>query len=109
MNYASMNWSTKKVEGYLSGRLRHGPVLHWMAATSPSKRTPPTTGSHRGRRSRERIYGIVARIMALERATTGEAITGTFLHLGPAGWSYAVMATLGPKANDGSTLVKASW
>jgi phage terminase large subunit-like protein len=79
--FASMNWPTKKLEEVvLSGRLRHGgnPVLRWMAGNASIETDAADNWKPSKKKSRERIDGIVALIMALERATTQVPFTGTF-------------------------------
>ena len=70
--FASMSPPSKELEKLLlSRRLRHGgdPVLRWMASNVAVRHDP--TGNIRPdkARSRDRIDGIVALIMALDRAT----------------------------------------
>jgi phage terminase large subunit-like protein len=70
---ASMNWPTKKLEEIvLSGRLRHGgnPVLRWMAGNVSLETDAADNWKPSKKKSRERIDGIVALIMGLERAST---------------------------------------
>jgi phage terminase large subunit-like protein len=70
--YASMTWPTKKLEEVvLSGRLRHGgnPVLRWMAGNVSIEKDAADNWKPSKKKSRERIDGIVALIMGLERAT----------------------------------------
>jgi phage terminase large subunit-like protein len=77
--FASMNWPTKKLEEVvLSGRLRHGgnPVLRWMAGNVSIETDAADNWKPSKKKSRERIDGIVALIMALERATMDEAVVG---------------------------------
>jgi phage terminase large subunit-like protein len=71
--FASMNWPTKKLEEIvLSGRLRHGgnPVLRWMAGNASLETDAADNWKPSKKKSRERIDGIVALIMGLERAST---------------------------------------
>jgi phage terminase large subunit-like protein len=71
--FASMNWPTKKLEELvLSGRLRHGgnPVLRWMAGNASLETDAADNWKPSKKKSRERIDGIVALIMGLERAST---------------------------------------
>jgi phage terminase large subunit-like protein len=71
--YASMNLPTKKLEEIvLSGRLRHGgnPVLRWMAGNASFETDAADNWKPSKKKSRERIDGIVALIMGLERAST---------------------------------------
>jgi phage terminase large subunit-like protein len=70
--YASMTWPTKKLEEVvLSARLRHGgnPVLRWMAGNVSIETDAADNWKPSKKKSRERIDGIVALIMALERST----------------------------------------
>lgn len=74
--FASMNAPTKKLEELvLSGRLAHGgnPVLRWMASNVSIENDAADNWKPSKKKSRERIDGIVALIMALERACSGEA------------------------------------
>ncbi len=69
--YASMNWPTNMLEEViLAGRLSHGghPVLRWMAG-NVSIETDAADNWKRSKKSIERIDGIVALIMALNRAS----------------------------------------
>lgn len=71
--YASMSWPTKKLEAIvLSERLRHGgnPVLRWMAGNVSIEKDAADNWKPSKKKSCERIDGIVALIMGLERATT---------------------------------------
>jgi phage terminase large subunit-like protein len=56
----------------LSERLRHGgnPVLRWMASNVSLETDAADDWKPSKKKSRERIDGIVALIMGLERATT---------------------------------------
>ena len=70
--FASMNWPTKKLEEVvLSGRLAHGgnPVLRWMASNVSIEQDAADNWKPSKKKSRERIDGIVALIMAIERAS----------------------------------------
>jgi len=81
--YASMTWPTKRLEEVvLSGRLRHGgnPVLRWMAGNASIETDAADNWKPSKKKSRERIDGIVALIMGLERATTHEAMTGPYFY-----------------------------
>ncbi len=71
--YASMNAPTKKLEELvLSGKILHGgnPVLRWMAGNVSIEKDAADNWKPSKKKSRERIDGIVALIMALDRATT---------------------------------------
>jgi len=71
--YASMNWPTKKLEEVvLGGRLVHGgnPVLRWMAGNVSIEKDAADNWKPSKKKSPERIDGIVALIMGLDRATT---------------------------------------
>jgi phage terminase large subunit-like protein len=84
-SFASMNWRTKKLEEVVISRwLRHGgnPVLRWMGGNVSIETDAADNWKPSKKRSCERIDGIVALIMALERATTGEAVTGPLLMWG---------------------------
>jgi phage terminase large subunit-like protein len=84
--FASMNWPTKKLEKIvLSAKLAHGgnPVLRWMAANVSLETDAADNWKPSKKKSRERIDGIVALIMGLERATTHEAFTGRYFYWNP--------------------------
>jgi len=69
--FASMSPPTKELEKlYLSGRLAHGgnPVLTWMADNLVVRTDPAGNIKPDKERSREKIDGVVAMIMALDRA-----------------------------------------
>jgi phage terminase large subunit-like protein len=71
--YASMNWPSKKPEELvLGGRIAHGghPVLRWMAGNVSIEKDAADNWTPSKKKSIERIDGIVALIMALDRATT---------------------------------------
>ncbi len=71
--YASMSAPTKKLEELvLSQRLAHGghPVLRWMAGNVSLETDAADNWKPSKKKSIERIDGIVAMIMALDRATT---------------------------------------
>lgn len=71
--YASMSAPTKKLEELvLSERLAHGahPVLRWMAGNVSLETDAADNWKPSKKKSIERIDGIVALIMALDRATT---------------------------------------
>ena len=59
--------------------LRHGgnPVLRWMAGNASIETDAAANWKPSKKKSRERIDGIVALIMALERATTHESVSGS--------------------------------
>lgn len=70
--YASMNWPTKKLEELVLGaKLAHGgnSVLRWMASNVAIEKDAADNWKPSKKRSPERIDGIVALIMALDRAT----------------------------------------
>lgn len=70
--FASMNWPTKKLEEVvLSKRLVHSnnPVLRWMASNVSLETDAAENWKPSKKKSRERIDGIVALIMGLERAS----------------------------------------
>ena len=84
--FASMSWPTKKLEELvLSGRLRHGgnPVLRWMAGNASIETDAADNWKPSKKKSRERIDGIVALIMALERGTTDVRFTGKYFYWCP--------------------------
>jgi phage terminase large subunit-like protein len=69
--YASMNAPTKRLEEVvLSGKLAHGghPVLRWMAGNVTIEQDAADNWKPSKKKSPERIDGIVALIMGLERA-----------------------------------------
>lgn len=71
--YASMNSPTKKLEELvLAGKLVHGghPVLRWMAGNVSIETDAADNWKPSKKKSIERIDGIVALIMAVDRATT---------------------------------------
>ena len=71
--YASTNWPTKKLEELvLGGKLAHGgnPVLRWMASNVSIETDAADNWKPSKKKSLERIDGIVALIMAIDRATT---------------------------------------
>lgn len=71
--YASMNAPTKKLEELvLSGRIAHGgnPVLRWMAGNVSLEKDAADNWKPSKKKSIERIDGIVALIMGIDRATT---------------------------------------
>src|SRR5262245_57846876 len=71
--YASMNSPTKKLEEIvLSGKLVHGnhPVLRWMAGNVAVETDAAGNWKPSKKKSIERIDGIVALIMGLDRAST---------------------------------------
>jgi len=73
--YASMSPPTKQLLTLLlGGKVRHGgnPVLTWMADNVMVKQDPAGNLKPDKARSREKIDGIVAMIMALDRATRHE-------------------------------------
>ncbi len=75
--YASMNWPTKKLEEVvLSGKLAHGanPVLRWMAGNVSIEKDAADNWKPSKKKSQERIDGIVALIMGLERATVQQQV-----------------------------------
>jgi phage terminase large subunit-like protein len=79
--YASMNWPTKKLEEVvLSGRLRHGgnPVLRWMAGNASIETDAADNWKPSKKKSIERIDGIVALIMALERASRHDELKSVY-------------------------------
>jgi phage terminase large subunit-like protein len=71
--YASMNAPTKKLEELvLSGKIAHGgnPVLRWMAGNVSIEKDAADNWKPSKKKSIERIDGIVALIMGIDRATT---------------------------------------
>jgi len=80
--YASMNAPTKKLEELvLSGKLAHAahPVLRWMAGNVSIETDAADNWKPSKKKSSERIDGIVALIMALDRATTQPSSTWEFV------------------------------
>ena len=76
-----MNAPTKKLEEVvLSGRMAHGGhlVLRWMAGNVSIEKDAADNWKPSKKRSRERIDGLVALIMGLERATRHEPFTGSY-------------------------------
>jgi phage terminase large subunit-like protein len=74
--YASMNWPCKKLEELvLGGKIAHGghPVLRWMAGNVSIEKDAADNWKPSKKKSIERIDGIVALIMALDRASTQPA------------------------------------
>ena len=70
--YASMSAPTKKLEELvLSGSLRHAgnPVLRWMAGNVSIEQDAADNWKPSKKKSRERIDGIVALVMAIDLAT----------------------------------------
>ena len=79
--YASMNWPTKKLEELVLGaKLAHGghPVLRWMAGNVSIETDAAGNWKPSKKKSRERIDGIVALIMAIARATSQPAADWNF-------------------------------
>lgn len=71
--YASMNAPTKKLEELLlAGKLAHAnhPVLRWMATNVSIETDAAGNWKPSKKKSIERIDGIVALIMGLDRAST---------------------------------------
>jgi phage terminase large subunit-like protein len=84
--YASMNWPTKKLEEViLAGKLAHGgnPVLRWMASNVSIETDFADNWKPSKKKSRERIDGIVALIMGLDRASRQEEFTSVYDKRGP--------------------------
>jgi phage terminase large subunit-like protein len=84
--YASMNWPTKKLEEVvLAARLSHGgnPVLRWMAGNVSVETDAADNWKPSKKKSRERIDGIVALIMALDRASRQEEFRSVYDKRGP--------------------------
>lgn len=70
--FASMSPATKEFEKLLlSGRVRHGgnPVLRWMAGNVVVRQDPAGNLKPDKEKSKRKIDGIVAMIMAMDRAT----------------------------------------
>jgi phage terminase large subunit-like protein len=73
--YASMNAPTKKLEELvLAGKIAHGgnPVLRWMAGNVSIEQDAAGNWKPSKKKSIERIDGIVALIMGLDRATVSD-------------------------------------
>ena len=71
--YASMNWPCKKLEELvLGGKIAHGgnPVLRWMAGNVSIEKDAADNWKPSKKKSIERIDGIVALIMGVDRAST---------------------------------------
>jgi phage terminase large subunit-like protein len=79
--YASMNWPTKMLEEViLGGRLAHGgnPVLRWMAGNVSIETDAADNWKPSKKKSVERIDGIVALIMGLDRAGRKESFKSIY-------------------------------
>jgi phage terminase large subunit-like protein len=79
--YASMNAPTKKLEELvLSGKIAHGgnPVLRWMAGNVSLETDAAGNWKPSKKKSIERIDGIVALIMGIDRATTQPKFTSIY-------------------------------
>jgi phage terminase large subunit-like protein len=79
--FASMSWPAKKLDAIvLSEQLRHGgnPVLRWMAANVSLETDAADNWKPSKKKSRERIDGIVALIMALEGASQHDEFSGGY-------------------------------
>ena len=73
--FNSLAAPTREVERLvLEGSLQHGghPVLRWMVANAAVEQDPAGNRKPSKRKSRERIDGVVALIMALGRAMVAE-------------------------------------
>jgi phage terminase large subunit-like protein len=80
--YASMNWPSKKLEELvLGGKIAHAgqPVLRWMAGNASIEKDAADNWKPSKKKSIERIDGIVALIMALDRAST-QPLAGTSVY-----------------------------
>ena len=80
--YASMNWPSKKLEELvLGGKIAHAgqPVLRWMAGNVSIEKDAADNWKPSKKKSIERIDGIVALIMALDRAST-QPLVGTSVY-----------------------------
>jgi phage terminase large subunit-like protein len=76
-----MNWPCKKLEeSVLGGKIAHGgnPVLRWMAGNVSIEKDAADNWKPSKKKSIERIDGIVALIMALDRASMGSKQRTTF-------------------------------
>jgi phage terminase large subunit-like protein len=83
--YASMSAPTKKLEEVvLSVKLSHGghPVLRWMAGNVSLEKDAADNWKPSKKKSTERIDGIVALIMSLDRATTNVQSDCVYDHRG---------------------------
>jgi phage terminase large subunit-like protein len=79
--YASMNAPTKKLEELvLSGKIAHGgnPVLRWMAGNVSLEKDAADNWKPSKKKSVERIDGIVAMIMGIDRASTQPEYTSIY-------------------------------
>jgi phage terminase large subunit-like protein len=80
--YASMNWPSKKLEELvLGGKIAHAgqPVLRWMAGNVSIEKDAADNWKPSKKKSIERIDGITALIMALDRAST-QPLVGTSIY-----------------------------
>ena len=79
--YASMNAPTKKLEELvLSEKIGHGgnPVLRWMAGNVSLEKDAADNWKPSKKKSIERIDGIVALIMGIDRASTQPEFTSIY-------------------------------
>jgi phage terminase large subunit-like protein len=79
--FASMSAPTKEIDKLiLSGNLRHGahPVLRWMAGNVAIEQDPAGNIKPSKKKSTEKIDGIVALIMAIDRATRTASLTSVY-------------------------------
>ena len=75
--FKSMSDPTKELDALIiSGRLQHGghPVLTWMASNVALRKDPADNWKPDKGRSRDRIDGIVATVMALGRAMAADTV-----------------------------------
>jgi phage terminase large subunit-like protein len=79
--FASLSAPTKELEKLiLSGQVRHGghPVLRWMAGNVAVEQDPAGNVKPSKKKSTERIDGVVALVMALDRAIRTEHATSVY-------------------------------
>ncbi len=79
--FASMSAPTKELEKLiLSGQIRHGghPVLRWMVGNVAVEQDPAGNIKPSKKKSTEKIDGVVALVMALDRATREAQLTSVY-------------------------------
>jgi len=83
--FASMSPPMKELERiYMDGKLAHGnnPVLNWMADNLVAREDPAGNIKPDKEKSREKIDGVVALIMALDRATRHQSSGSVYAERG---------------------------
>ncbi len=91
--FLSMNAPAKQLDMLVrSGRLRHGghPVMRWMASNVMLEKDAADNWKASKKRSREKIDGIVALLMALGRAEA-EPGPAQSVYTGPAGRGFRIL------------------